>query len=189
VAAVTEWRAAHGNEMLKGRVLLAYSPPGVGEFAPLPGSQEIIDLLDSDLPGAAGDSVGRVVSRYLLSRPGTFPFALITLSLTLSDSVRLVARRGHPTAPQLVNRQEISQRVAEVARAQRADGRVDVWIQVAKDGHVEDVRLAQSSGSRMLDTAILDLCRRARFSPQKVDGFPIPRWIKFPVTMSPRKPG
>jgi protein TonB len=53
----------------------------------------------------------------------------------------------------------------EAAREEGAEGRVLVRFTVTRDGRVLDASLAQSSGSRALDAAALNLAREARPSP------------------------
>ena len=53
----------------------------------------------------------------------------------------------------------------EAAREEGAEGRVLVRFTASRDGRVLDVSIAQSSGSRALDAAALNLVREARLPP------------------------
>jgi TonB family protein len=96
------------------------------------------------------------------------------------------ARRVHAAArpaaqPRLLNRDEV---VAAAARAAGgARGRVEVWISVDLDGSVAQVRLAERSGSEMLDQAALEAAALARFAPAHDRGEAVPVWIRFPVVV------
>ena len=72
----------------------------------------------------------------------------------------------------------------EEARRQRQKGVVLVNVEVGADGHASEVRLAQSSGYRLLDQAALEAVRRWTFDPALVAGIPVSSQVEVPVRFS-----
>ena len=62
--------------------------------------------------------------------------------------------------------------------------RVLVDLFVREDGEVADGRVFRSAGRTDIDRFALDILMRARFSPAMIGDFPIPVWIRLPMTFT-----
>lgn len=60
-------------------------------------------------------------------------------------------------------------------------GTVLVRVRVGADGTPEDVSIADSSGSRLLDRAALEAVRRWRFTPATANGRPVADTVQVPI--------
>lgn len=67
------------------------------------------------------------------------------------------------------------------ARRQGIEGKVVLRVQVQANGHCQNVQLAQSSGSTLLDEAALSTVRHWRFLPARQGGEPVTSWVEVPV--------
>ena len=68
-----------------------------------------------------------------------------------------------------------------IARRRGIEGVVLLNVQVTVFGRVEDLILAQSSDSSILDKAAIKAVRNWRFDPGSVGGKPTVMWVKVPV--------
>ena len=59
---------------------------------------------------------------------------------------------------------------------------VDLFVR--EDGEVADGRVFRSAGRTDIDRFALDILMRARFSPATTGDFPIPVWIRLPMTFT-----
>ena len=69
----------------------------------------------------------------------------------------------------------------------RQEGEVIITAEVLTDGSATDVRMATSSGIKLLDEAALETVRQWRFIPAKRDGVPYVQRLRIPVTFSLNK--
>ena len=74
----------------------------------------------------------------------------------------------------------------ERARRLGHEGEALVALLVATDGSVASVRIARSSGHRLLDAAALTAARRWRFDPARENGAPAEQWVEIPVQFALR---
>ena len=70
------------------------------------------------------------------------------------------------------------------SRKMRQEGVVIITAEVLTDGSATDVRMAASSGIKLLDEAALETVRQWRFIPAKRDGMPYVQRLRIPVTFS-----
>ena len=70
------------------------------------------------------------------------------------------------------------------SRKMRQEGVVIITAEVLTDGSATDVRMANSSGIKLLDEAALETVRQWRFIPAKRDGVPYVQRLRIPVTFS-----
>ncbi|HYE00993.1 MAG TPA: energy transducer TonB [Alphaproteobacteria bacterium] len=75
------------------------------------------------------------------------------------------------------------------ARRQGIEGRVILEVAVDERGRATGVKVAISSGSRLLDEAALKAVRDWRFTPATLGGEPIAARVKVPVTFRLDAPG
>lgn len=82
--------------------------------------------------------------------------------------------------PRMQNRPEIA-RTLRVLSADRdlLGRRITVTTRVGNDGSVSEARVVRSTGSVRADQALLDLTRRVRFTPGRLDRFPVSVWVQF----------
>ena len=73
------------------------------------------------------------------------------------------------------------------SRKMRQEGVVIITAEVLTDGSATDVRMATSSGIKLLDEAALETVRQWRFIPAKRDGVPYVQRLRIPVTFSLNK--
>ncbi len=73
------------------------------------------------------------------------------------------------------------------ARKMHQEGVVIVTAEVLTDGSATDVRMAASSGIKLLDEAALEAVKQWRFIPAKKDGVPYVQRLRIPVTFSLNK--
>ena len=73
------------------------------------------------------------------------------------------------------------------SRKMRQEGEVIITAEVLTDGSATDVRMATSSGIKLLDEAALETVRQWRFIPAKRDGVPYVQRLRIPVTFSLNK--
>jgi TonB family protein len=67
------------------------------------------------------------------------------------------------------------------ARPQTHGVRVVLWLLVGADGSVREVEIAESSGSMPADAAFQEVVRPVIFEPARINGDPIPVWIRLPI--------
>ena len=88
--------------------------------------------------------------------------------------------------PSLTNRSEFGRALERAYPATLKDagmgGRVVLWVFIARNGTVGDVRIYKSSGYTALDEAAEGVMRTARFSPAENRGESVPVWVALPVT-------
>ena len=70
------------------------------------------------------------------------------------------------------------------SRKMRQEGVVIITAEVLTDGSATDVRMANSSGIKLLDEAALETVRQWRFIPAKRDGVLYVQRLRIPVTFS-----
>jgi periplasmic protein TonB len=75
----------------------------------------------------------------------------------------------------------------EELRRQRIGGQVVLWLAIAADGSVAEVRVDKSSGYAALDESAVTTVRRWRFDPARRSGQPVRFEVRLPVTFSVRK--
>ncbi|BCX19273.1 MAG: hypothetical protein KatS3mg117_2955 [Geminicoccaceae bacterium] len=73
-------------------------------------------------------------------------------------------------------------RYPTVARRRGIEGTVTLEVKVSASGLAEQVALARSSGSALLDEAALEAVRRWRFRPARRGGEPVPGVVTVPIT-------
>jgi protein TonB len=65
-----------------------------------------------------------------------------------------------------------------MARRLGDQGEVRLDVHVSSDGKVLEVRLSQSSGSKLLDQTAIETVKKWRFVPATVDGKPVAEWYR-----------
>ncbi|MBT8607989.1 energy transducer TonB [Polynucleobacter paneuropaeus] len=70
------------------------------------------------------------------------------------------------------------------SRKTHQEGVVVVLAEVLTDGSATDIRIAASSGFKLLDEAALETVKQWRFIPAKRDGVPYAQRLRIPVTFS-----
>lgn len=86
--------------------------------------------------------------------------------------------------PAIANRGELARLLLRAADDRAVRGRsAVVRVHVGRDGSVMDARVHGSSGSVAADQALLGIARRARFAPATLDGFLVPVWSSFPLSI------
>jgi len=70
------------------------------------------------------------------------------------------------------------------SRKTHQEGVVVVLAEVLTDGSATDIRIAASSGFKLLDEAALETVKQWRFIPAKKDGVPYAQRLRIPVTFS-----
>jgi TonB family protein len=105
----------------------------------------------------------------------------------VGPGVRRVPRlRG--CAPEMLNREAITERLVEESRRLRRRYQlvVKLQVQVADDGRVTEVRIDEGSGDAEVDRAAVWVARSMRFRPTIIEGIPVGGdWAAFPVTFAP----
>lgn len=74
----------------------------------------------------------------------------------------------------------------EELRRQRIGGQVLLWLVIAPDGTVADVRVDKSSGYTALDESAVKTVRLWRFAPARRGGQPVRFEVRLPITFSVR---
>ena len=69
----------------------------------------------------------------------------------------------------------------EQARREGAEGVVLVAVRVLESGSAGEVRLARSSGHKLLDAEALRLAQGARYTPAQRAGQPVDTWVQLPI--------
>lgn len=67
------------------------------------------------------------------------------------------------------------------ARERGEQGAVSIMVRVSKTGHVREARIAESSGSALLDDAAIDAIKQWTFHPARRAGQPIEMWVRVPI--------
>jgi len=65
-----------------------------------------------------------------------------------------------------------------MARRLGEQGEVRLDVHVSAEGKVLEIRLSQSSGSRLLDQTAIETVKKWRFVPATVDGKPVAEWYR-----------
>lgn len=68
-----------------------------------------------------------------------------------------------------------------IAKDRRWEGTVTLRIELLKNGHVGAVKVAKSSGHRVLDESAIDSVKRWRHQPAQENGVPVTRKITFDI--------
>ncbi len=68
-----------------------------------------------------------------------------------------------------------------MARRRGMEGRVELQVTVAIDGSVRSIRIARSSGYRLLDEAALETVRQWRFEPARLAGMAVEGRLMVPI--------
>lgn len=71
-----------------------------------------------------------------------------------------------------------------VSRRMGEEGHVLLSVHIRADGHVDEVKLKQSSGFTRLDDSAMKTVRHWRYVPAKRNGKPIPYWYVQPIRFS-----
>lgn len=86
--------------------------------------------------------------------------------------------------PAIANRGELARLLQRAADDRALRGRsAVVRVRVGRDGSVMAARVHGSSGSVTADQALLGIARHARFVPATLDGFVVPVWSSFPLSI------
>jgi TonB family protein len=85
---------------------------------------------------------------------------------------------GHVTAPRALFAPDPD--YTDLARQNRLQGTVTLWVVVSADGTTQDIRVARTLGLG-LDQRAVEAVRRWRFAPGAVDGKPVPVRINVEV--------
>lgn len=142
-----------------------------------------VRLLESNLPDVATDSIAALVKRtYFATEDG--PGSVLTL--TVAEAVATRVHRARMSRPRMVNEREIRSRLAEAARQSATGGTAVLRMWVNERGRVDRVVIHESAGWRPLDEAIAEIGRAARFSPARIDDYPMAVWVQQSLTVTVR---
>jgi protein TonB len=100
-----------------------------------------------------------------------FSAALPPATTTGGDTVPRFTRQNSPEYP-------------PAARQQGLEGTVTLHLELLADGTVGEVKVAQSSGHALLDTAAQETARTWTHSPAMHNGTAVTRWVKLSLTFS-----
>ncbi len=67
------------------------------------------------------------------------------------------------------------------ARRMGLEGRVMLEVLISAKGQVDELRVLQSSGHKVLDRAALSAVRKWRFEPGTKDGRKNKMWVRIPI--------
>jgi TonB family protein len=108
----------------------------------------------------------------------------------VSDDRRVPAFTPFTVAPRILNTDLIEELMATeyppLLREVGIGGTVVVWAYITRDGIVEEVQVAQSSGYEPLDEAGLRVAERVRLSPALNRDVTVPVWIQLPLQFEVR---
>jgi TonB family protein len=109
---------------------------------------------------------------------------------TVSDDRRVPAFTPFTVAPRILNTDLIEELMATeyppLLRDVGIGGTVVVWAYITREGLVEEVQLAQSSGYEPLDEAGLRVATRIRLSPALNRDVTVPVWVQLPLEFEVR---
>ena len=137
-------------------------------------------------PGASEEEAERIESRFRERlAPAALPKTSAWLMLVRGDTPRVLS--FEPTgekAPRMLNTDELARGLrALTAQPEMRNREAGVWVFVSMKGDVQQAKVVQTSGSIKADQALLELAKRARFSPARMDRFPVPAWVQFPLSI------
>lgn len=136
-----------------------------------------------DIPEADGERIQEVVAGQLAG--SGVPRSYGTFLFVRGPRPRILPfRYTTEREPRLLNRQEISSALSAIAaRRGYRDRSATVWIFVTSRGEAARTEVHGSSGSIETDRELLGVARRARFSPARLDRFPVPVWVALPLSI------
>jgi TonB family protein len=103
-----------------------------------------------------------------------------------ADSLRAYELGEVEVMPELANRSEVAgliqRHYPREMRRKRETGMVTVRFLVRPDGRVDSTRVSVlNSDNEGFNDAAVNVIRRARFAPARVDGQPVAVWVMFPL--------
>lgn len=146
-------------------------------------------FMDTELPQAARDEIGRQMQEYLRTLPGGRGYqALVRIDATYP----VVAPGRRLCRPDLANPQVLLDGLSEASKehpdaAVRPNlGVVVVLLVVTRDGYVAHAEVVRSSGDDFLDARAPTVAAGLRFHPASLDEVPIDTRIRIPLAFSVR---
>ena len=132
--------------------------------------------IEGDLPAGAQARVQGIVQRFLRSAGRQDEPWSVRLRVQVGTAPELRLGRSEicpvqhaPGAVQTMAERLTGQDIAEMNRA----GESRIQVRVSPGGQVMDIRVVQSSGSRIMDDMMVRSSRESRFLPELVDGIPV----------------
>jgi TonB family protein len=142
-----------------------------------------VHTLESDLTASAIDSIIALVKRtYLLAAEGSGS----VLTLTFGDAIVMRTHVPRSTRPRLTNERDVQTRIAEAARESTVGGTATLRIWVNERGRSELVIVHASSGWPQLDAMFVEIGRRTRYAPARIDDYTVPVWVQQNFTLTLR---
>ena len=144
------------------------------------GSLARLGLLESKVWPDSGQAVRAAIAGLARPQQAGAPFA-VRLRLAGGQSPRLVLERSlycppRPLGPFGVQRRRIT---SEDVEDLRHAGPFILHLLVGTNGHVQQVALTRSSGSRFQDNLALENAKSMRFEPARLDGVAIEAWYEI----------
>lgn len=103
---------------------------------------------------------------------------LIILAICVCTHIRVVPYREVDVKPQSVNL-PLPEYPAE-ARKAGMEGTVIIQALIDVDGKITQVKIAKSSGYKLLDSSALESSKRAIFTPAQENGESVQCWVAIP---------
>jgi TonB family protein len=117
--------------------------------------------------------------------PGDRPYRSFRLRIETRDAVSFEIQPSKSDPPRLLNKDEVERLLAEQLRAgMRGEVVVELFVNV--HGAVERSRIYQSALNQVVDAAATRIARTMIFDPARMDGYPIPTWVRIPVNLRAR---
>ncbi|MCI0434510.1 MAG: energy transducer TonB [Gemmatimonadetes bacterium] len=165
----------------KGEVVLSVQYDTVGVVAR-------IRMVSGDVESERADSLLELVRSRLLRQPpvpADRPYRAFRLKLVAGDPVTFAIEASRSDVPRLLNRDEVQRLLQEQIRLGMR-GEVVVELFVNEHGAVERSRVYQSSLNQTVDAVAIKVARATQFDPGRIDGYPVPVWVRMPVTFRVR---
>jgi TonB family protein len=142
-----------------------------------------VSVFGVDIPQGESARIEEVVTARLA--PSNLPRSYGTFLFVRGPRPRLLPfRHTSERGPRLLNRQEISIALQSIATRQGyRDRSATIWIYVTSRGEPARAEVHGSSGSIETDRELLAVARRARFSPARMDRFPVAVWVALPLSI------
>ena len=107
-----------------------------------------------------------------------------TLTVHPESSEEIPANVVVDVQPKIVGGLEAIQKnivYPKLAKLAGIEGFVSVALLIGEDGSVLETRIAESSGSSMLDNAAVEAMKSVRYIPAKLHNKPVEFWLRIPV--------
>jgi TonB family protein len=146
------------------------------------GARSRFRAIETTLPAQEADALASALEPLVRGRPGAGESGRMLVERT-EGRIRLAVGPSESCRPAIADPRETKRALEDVYRQHRREGSAHVRLHVDTAGLVDAGHIERGTGDPVLDAAILDAGRRARFHPALIDRQPVAVWVALDLVV------